>query len=101
MTAQSHLTETPEQLVGRLAHAGRAAQRILATMPDEAKVAALRAAASALRRAEAEILAANARDLAAGEASGLTKAMLDRLRLDPGRELQGDPRLSLFLLCQM
>ena len=50
-----------------------------------AKAAALHAAARALRAAEAEILAANARDLAAGEAGGLTKAMLDRLRLDPAR----------------
>ena len=31
------------------------------------------------------ILAANARDLAAGEANGLTKALLDRLKLDPAR----------------
>ena len=85
MTAQSLLTETPEQVVHRLAVAGRAAQRILAGMPDEAKAGALRAAAGALRLAEAEILAANARDIAAGEASDLTTAMLDRLRLDPAR----------------
>ena len=85
MTAQSLLTETPEQVVHRLAVAGRAAQRILAGMPDEAKAGALRAAAGALRLAAAEILAANARDIAAGEASGLTTAMLDRLRLDPAR----------------
>jgi glutamate-5-semialdehyde dehydrogenase len=31
------------------------------------------------------VLAANARDLADGAANGLTKAMLDRLKLDPGR----------------
>jgi glutamate-5-semialdehyde dehydrogenase len=38
-----------------------------------------------LRAAEAEILSANARDLAAGKESGLTAALLDRLMLDPRR----------------
>lgn len=77
--------ETPEALVERLARAGRAAQRALALMDSEAKAAALRSAARALREDEAAILAANARDIAAGEANGLTGAMLDRLRLDAGR----------------
>ncbi len=45
----------------------------------------MRAAAHALRAARADILAANARDLEAGEAHGLSKAMLDRLMLDPAR----------------
>jgi glutamate-5-semialdehyde dehydrogenase len=85
MTAQSSPAETPEQLVHRLANAGRAAQRVLAAMTDQSKAGALRAAATALRQAEGEILAANARDLAAGESVGLTTAMLDRLRLDPAR----------------
>ena len=77
--------ESVEALVERLARAGRAAQRELAQLPSAAKAAALRAAAQALRDAAAEILAANARDVAAGEANGLTSAMLDRLRLDPAR----------------
>ena len=77
--------ESPEDMVRRLARAGRVAQRRLAAMPAGAKAAALLAAAQALRDAEAGILAANARDLAAGEANGLSKAMLDRLRLDPAR----------------
>ena len=68
-----------------MAAAGRAAQRALARLPSDVKAAALRAAAQALRDAESEVLAANARDLAAGAANGLTKAMLDRLKLDPGR----------------
>jgi glutamate-5-semialdehyde dehydrogenase len=85
MTAQTSPAETPEHLVHRLAIAGRAAQRELAATSDVIKAAALRAAAAALRQAEGEILAANARDLAAGEADGFTKAMLDRLRLDPAR----------------
>ena len=85
MTALNLATETPVDLVRRLAQAGRAAQRHLAGLSDDAKAAALRACARALRSAETEILAANARDLAAGEAGGLTKAMLDRLMLDPAR----------------
>ena len=74
-----------ETLVADLAGAGRRAQRVLARMSDEAKATALRAAAAALRRHGKAILAANAKDLAAGEARGLTGAMLDRLRLDQGR----------------
>ncbi|WP_324699095.1 glutamate-5-semialdehyde dehydrogenase [Novosphingobium aerophilum] len=77
--------ETPEALVARIAAAGRAAQRVLAQLSDAQKAGALRAAANALRAAEPAILAANARDVAAGEAKGLTGAMLDRLRLDPAR----------------
>ncbi|MDR2857951.1 MAG: gamma-glutamyl-phosphate reductase, partial [Novosphingobium sp.] len=85
MTAQTLTPETPAALIARLAEAGRAAQRRLALLSDADKAAALRAAARALRAAGPEILAANARDVAAGEADGLTGAMLDRLRLDPGR----------------
>jgi len=73
------------QLIERLARAGRAAQRVLAGKSDAEKAAALRLAAQALRDAKTEILEANARDLAAGEANGLSSAMLDRLRLDPER----------------
>src|SRR5689334_22019343 len=85
MATQTLVTETPEALVAQLAEAGRAAQRQLALLSDAEKAAALRAAAQALRNAEGEILAANARDYAAGEASGLTGAMLDRLKLDAKR----------------
>ena len=77
--------ESPEALVARLARAGRAAQALLARLSDAQKSAALLSAAQSLRDAEAEILAANARDLAAGEANGLTSALLDRLRLTPER----------------
>jgi glutamate-5-semialdehyde dehydrogenase len=45
----------------------------------------LRSAAAALRRHSARILAANSNDIVAGEARGLSKAMLDRLRLDDKR----------------
>ncbi|MDP3906223.1 glutamate-5-semialdehyde dehydrogenase [Novosphingobium sp.] len=77
--------DAPEALVARLAQAGRAAQRVLARLDAPAKAAALHAAAAALRAAEPDILAANAQDMAAGEARGLTGALLDRLRLDSAR----------------
>lgn len=54
-------------------------------MSDAQKADALRAAAAALRDHGADILAANAKDIAAGEERGLSKAMLDRLRLDEDR----------------
>jgi glutamate-5-semialdehyde dehydrogenase len=85
MSANPALAESPEALIARLAMAGRAAQRVLARLDAAAKAGALHAAAAALRRHQSTILAANARDLAAGEANGLTAALLDRLRLDPVR----------------
>jgi len=68
-----------------MGRAARAAATELAIAPPEAKNAALAAAASALRRAVPEILAANARDLAAARANTATSAFLDRLTLDPAR----------------
>ncbi|MEA1675608.1 glutamate-5-semialdehyde dehydrogenase [Nitrospirillum sp. BR 11163] len=63
----------------------RAASAQLAVTTPEQRVAGLRAAAAALRGDAATILDANARDMAAGQAKGLTSALLDRLRLDEGR----------------
>ncbi|MDE2301455.1 MAG: glutamate-5-semialdehyde dehydrogenase [Sphingomonadales bacterium] len=74
-----------DALIARMASDGRAAQAVLARMSDAAKADALRAAAQALRADAPAVLAANARDLAAGEAAGLTGALLDRLRLDAQR----------------
>jgi glutamate-5-semialdehyde dehydrogenase len=87
MTTQTNPVagEDAVQLVERLARAGRDAQRALARMSDAEKSQALHRAAAALRQSEAEILAANARDVAKGEQNGLTGAMLDRLRLDQAR----------------
>ena len=84
-TLESAQTETPEALVARLAKAGRAAQVVLARMTTPQKAQALLAAAEALRAAAPAILEANAQDMAAGAARGLSGAMLDRLRLDAGR----------------
>src|SRR5688500_20412448 len=85
MSTQPQPFAAPDELVADLAHAGRAAQRELARMDDAGKAAALRSAGAGLRAASAKILAANARDFAAGEANGLTPAMLDQLRLDDQR----------------
>lgn len=75
----------PDSLIAALAQAGRAAQAQLAQLGPERRKAGLRAAAKALVAGESAILEANAKDMAAGEARGLSAAMLDRLRLDPGR----------------
>ncbi len=61
------------------------AQRTLAAMPSAARAAALHLAADALRAATPAVLEANAKDLAAGKANGLSGAMLDRLALDDAR----------------
>ena len=78
-------SESVTQTVERLARAGREAQRGLAAMASEARAAALRQAAGSLRDRAVDILQANAEDCAAAETAGLTPAMLDRLKLDPGR----------------
>ena len=72
-------------LMTELGQKARAAARRLALVPGPAKDAALRAAAAALRVQAEAIKAANAKDMAAGEAKGLTKAMLDRLMLNDAR----------------
>jgi len=72
-------------LITAMAARARAASATLAAMPSDTKRAALRAGAAEIRAAADAILAANARDMAAGEAHGLTPALLDRLRLDTGR----------------
>ncbi|MCC5991537.1 MAG: glutamate-5-semialdehyde dehydrogenase [Rhodobacteraceae bacterium] len=63
----------------------RAAAAILAAATPQAKAQALTAAADALWNARGDVLAANARDMEAARAKGLTGAMLDRLMLDEAR----------------
>jgi len=65
---------------------GRAAARTLAALGRAQKDAALHEAAAALGAASAEILDANAEDVAAARASGTATSLLDRLTLD-GRRL--------------
>jgi len=63
----------------------RAAARVLALAPAAQKNRALAAVASHIRAGKAAILAANAEDIAAAQASGMTGALLDRLKLDAGK----------------
>src|SRR3954447_22568343 len=63
----------------------RAAARALASLDTDTKDAALHAIADALIARTDEIVEANARDMEAGRASGLSAALLDRLSLDPAR----------------
>jgi glutamate-5-semialdehyde dehydrogenase len=88
MTATTLLRDRPMDaaaLIADMGHRARAAAATLARADTAQKAAALTAAAAALRRMEPAILAANAEDVAAGEANGLSGALLDRLRLDPKR----------------
>lgn len=74
-----------DEMIAEICRRAKAAARIMARTDDAMKAAALRLAAARLRRAGEMILAANARDMKAGEESGLSSAMLDRLRLDEDR----------------
>ncbi|GGB25219.1 gamma-glutamyl phosphate reductase [Sphingomonas metalli] len=76
---------SPARIVTAMGERARAAADALAGLPTAAKRAGLHAAAAAIRAAAEQILAANAEDVARGEAAGLSPALLDRLRLDPAR----------------
>ncbi|HLJ03946.1 MAG TPA: glutamate-5-semialdehyde dehydrogenase [Solirubrobacteraceae bacterium] len=71
--------------VPEICAAAKRASRALAATPGSVKDAALEAIAAALLERMAEVLEANARDLEAGEQSGLSSALLDRLALDERR----------------
>jgi glutamate-5-semialdehyde dehydrogenase len=74
-----------EILIANMTVKARAAGRVTARASDADKAAALRSAAAELRKQSDAIIAANALDMAAGEKTGLSGAMLDRLKLDAGR----------------
>ncbi|WP_298724276.1 glutamate-5-semialdehyde dehydrogenase [uncultured Ferrovibrio sp.] len=88
MTAHATISDTTASIAALMDQMGRdakAAAAILATASTGQKNAALRAAAQALQTREAEILAANAEDMAAGRQKGLSAALLDRLMLNSKR----------------
>ena len=68
-----------------LGERARAAAQILATTPRASKDQAQRAGASSMRAQQSDILAANARDMAAAQERGLRASLLDRLALDAVR----------------
>lgn len=72
-------------LIADMARRARGAAALLARTSTADKRRALGAAAAAIRAAAAEILDANAADVAQGQANGLSAAMVDRLRLDSAR----------------
>ncbi|MGX0976393.1 glutamate-5-semialdehyde dehydrogenase [Roseovarius sp. MBR-51] len=75
-------------LMAEIGARARAASAELAIADAATKRAALEAAADAVWAARAEIMEANARDLAYGRDKGLSEAMMDRLALDDAR-IQG------------
>ncbi len=71
--------------IAGICQGARSASRVLAALGSSVKDEALEAIAAALIDSTEQILEANARDLEAGEANGLSDALLDRLALDEGR----------------
>src|SRR4051812_3784434 len=69
----------------KLAQRAKHAARLLATVPTTAKNAWLLAAADALESNQAELLSANAKDVAAAPGFGLNAAAIDRLTLNAKR----------------
>lgn len=74
-----------EELMDGLGRRARAAAEQLARSGESQRNDALQAAANAIVAQCDEILAANAKDMSAAQAKGLTGSMLDRLLLDESR----------------
>lgn len=72
--------ETYMQTLGR---AAREASRVIASAETRVKNLALSQMAAAIERDAERLLAANARDLEAARAAGLSEALIDRLTLTP------------------
>ncbi|HEU4734424.1 MAG TPA: glutamate-5-semialdehyde dehydrogenase [Kofleriaceae bacterium] len=73
------------QLIRGVAEAARAAARIVARADAQHRTRALTQIAEAIDRLRPQILAANAKDLAAARDAGMTPALIDRLLLDDRR----------------
>ena len=76
-------TSSLDALMTGIGQSARRAARALSGVTTADKNRALLAIAAALLRAEPDLLAANAEDLAAAQARGMDAAMLDRLTLTP------------------
>ena len=79
---------TTAESVAQICARAKEASRVLATLDGGIRDRALEAMASAVENRAPEILAANSRDLEAGEEAGLQPALIDRLKLTEER-LQG------------
>ncbi len=78
-------TQVLDEYVERVARQARAAAVELATTSGALRNEWLKDVAGELRASQSVLLTANAQDLQAGEAAGLSAAMLDRLKLTPAR----------------
>ena len=74
-----------EATIRTLAEKARAASLKIATLETAIKDTALKRLAELLSERKDKILEANAKDLAEGEANGLSQALIDRLRFTPER----------------
>ena len=71
--------------VGNIAKRAREASHILATVSADSKNAFLNILADNLEKNASALIEENKKDLIEGERAGLSKSMLDRLELTPGR----------------
>jgi glutamate-5-semialdehyde dehydrogenase len=76
---------TIQETIHQMGQQARAAAHLLAQLSTDEKNAILREMATSIRSRVPALLAANALDLEAGKAKGLSSAMLDRLKLDETR----------------
>lgn len=84
-TSLAATPSSPIDIVESLAKDARAASRVIARQSDETINAVLQTLAGLLRQNSAAIIEANTRDVQAGQAKGLTAALIDRLTLNDAR----------------
>ncbi len=82
------MQQSIEEYIVALAQRAKKASRQLAQLTSAQKDEALEAMAQGLEAHTAQILAENAKDMAAGRENGLSAALLDRLALDENRLAQ-------------
>ncbi|MEQ1671282.1 MAG: glutamate-5-semialdehyde dehydrogenase, partial [Hyphomicrobium sp.] len=85
MNTIDRISDDTATLMRDIGRRAREAARALAIATTDQKNAALVHAAAALRKAVPQILAANAKDIAAAEAADRPAAFIDRLKLDDKR----------------
>ncbi|HEU0087487.1 MAG TPA: aldehyde dehydrogenase family protein [Pseudonocardiaceae bacterium] len=89
-------TATAAEVVAGCARRAQHAAPALAAAPDHVIDAALHAMAQRLTASAAAVLAANAEDVAAAEQSGMTAALVDRLRIGAARLAEMAGQLALL-----
>lgn len=89
-------TGSGAEIVAQCARQAQRAAAALASASDETIDAALDAMARRLSASAAPLLAANSADIAAAQRSGMTRALIDRLRLDQPRLTEMAGQLALL-----